>query len=583
MNAFELEDQGKSLGDYLAILRRRHRLLLYPAAAVLVLVVLAALLWPPTYRSEATILIEDQEVPRELVQSTITTFANQQIQIITQRIMTMSNILDIVRKHDVYSAEELRRKSRTEIAGDFQKRVHLDLISADVIDPRSGRPTQATIAFTLGFDHGNPAVAQQVANELVTLYLNENLRQRTQQSSSTSQFLRAEASQMKGRIAELEAELAEFKEEHKNALPELYQYNLSLVDRLDRDLADSRLRLKELEKTRLELTGRLGQLNRYAPATLPSGEQVLGDYDRLRALRSEYSRKSSVYRASHPDILRLAREMDNLEAALGGSLSAEDQATALRAAEDQLASLTERYQSDHPVVVAQNRLVEQLRRQSARGSGAGEVPADNPAWVLIHTQLESTEAEVRFLQDKLVELGARQAEVEAAIMTAPAVEKQYNQMVLDLQNTTAKYQEIVSKQMAAELSQSLEQERKGQRFTLIDPPLRPEDPVSPNRVALLLIGIILAGAAGVGTVAAAEMLDETVRDATTLAELTGAPPLVEIPYWKIAAEQAKDHLRKRLLLGGSAAGVLLVIVVFHFAVKPLDVAWFMLMNRLGLG
>lgn len=581
MNAFEFEESRKNLADYIAIIKRRRKLFLLPAVATLAIAVIAALLWPPTYRSTATILIEEQEVPRELVQSTITTFANQQIQIITQRIMTMNNIFDIVQKHGVYDADELRRIPRTEIALDFQENVNLDLVSAEVIDPRSGRPTQATIAFTLGFDHRDPAVAQKVANELVTLYLNENLRQRTQQSSSTSQFLRAESRQMKERIQELETQLARFKEENKGALPELYQYNLSLIDRLDREIADNKLRSKELAKSRLELTSRLAQLNRYAPATLPSGEQVLGDYDRLRSLRSEYSRKSAVYSENHPDVIRLSREIASLESILGGSISAEDHVRALQTAQDQLSELRNRYTADHPEVTAQERLVEQLRAQPV-GENSNHPAPDNPAYVMLNTQLESTISEINFLQDKLVELQGRQAEVEAAIMKAPNVEKQYNQMVLDLQNTVAKYQEITAKQMSAELSQSLEQERKGQRFTLIDPPIRAQEPVSPNRLALMLVGIILAGGVGIGCVALAESLDNSVRSGATLAEITGAEPLVQIPYWKVQTEYRKDQNLKRWLLGGSAAGVVMMIVVFHFAIKPLDVAWFMLINRLGL-
>src|SRR5690606_26201841 len=101
-------------------------------------------------------------------------------------------------------------------------------------------------------------------------------------------------------------------------------------------------------------------------------------------------------------------------------------------------------------------------------------------------------------------------------------------------------------------------------------------------IALLLIGVILAGAVGVGCVAAAEMLDDTVRDVDTLTEIAGAAPLVSIPYWKVSAERAQAYMLKRWVLGGSAAGVVMMIVVFHFAIKPLDVAWFMLVNRLGL-
>jgi len=59
-------------------------------------------------------------------------------------------------------------------------------------NPRSGRPTLDTIAFTLGFEHHNPRVAQQVAGELVDLYLEENVRSRTVQTAETSEFLTEE-------------------------------------------------------------------------------------------------------------------------------------------------------------------------------------------------------------------------------------------------------------------------------------------------------------------------------------------------------------------------------------------------------
>src|SRR5512141_1680375 len=56
-----------------------------------------ALALPPQYRATGTILIEQQEVPQDLVRSTVTANADQRLQVINQRVMTQSNLLDIVR------------------------------------------------------------------------------------------------------------------------------------------------------------------------------------------------------------------------------------------------------------------------------------------------------------------------------------------------------------------------------------------------------------------------------------------------------------------------------------------------------
>ena len=106
------------------------------------------------------------------------------------------------------------------------------MISADVVDPRSGRPTSATIAFKLSFSNKDPRLAQKVTNELVSLYLNENLKRRTQLALATSGFLGIESEKLGKHVAELEIQLAAFKEKNFNNLPELQQLNLQLMGTL---------------------------------------------------------------------------------------------------------------------------------------------------------------------------------------------------------------------------------------------------------------------------------------------------------------------------------------------------------------
>ena len=116
---------------------------------------------------------------------------------------------------------------RTEIAEEFRQAVSIRPISAEVVDPRSGRPSQAIIAFSLSFDGEEPGKVQKITNEITTLYLDENLRDRTEQTKSTSDFLTAESEVLSGQLESLDEKIAYFKETNKGALPQQNQFNLS--------------------------------------------------------------------------------------------------------------------------------------------------------------------------------------------------------------------------------------------------------------------------------------------------------------------------------------------------------------------
>lgn len=579
----ELEEDSKSLADYLNILKRRKKQMQLAALIVLGLSALAALFWPPSYRATATILIEEQEIPQDLVRSTITGFANQELQVTSQRVLTLNTIMDIVQKYELWDEDELRRMPRTEIVKKFQKKMKLDVVSAEVMDPRFGRAMEATIAFTLSFDDRNPAIAQKVTNELVDLYMNENLKSRTSKSSTTSEFLKNEADQLSGHIKELEQKIADFKARNEGALPELYQYNLSVIERSDMEINEAKSRLSELQKHRLELQANMTQISPYAATDLPDGQKALSDPDRLKALQSDYRNKSALYSAEHPDVVRLQREITHLEAKLGKGSSNKDFAAQLRTEQDKLNELKQTYTPDHPEVLKQQRVVETLLNDSTSVTRNDTIHADNPAYVLLDTQLRATDSDIKTLSSRIVELTGKIQRFEDYISKAPDVEKSYVEMSRDLQTTTLKYQEIKAKQMEAELSQNLETERKGERYTLIQPPILPDDPVSPNRIAIILIGIILAGVAAAATAGAIEMLDESIKGRMELIELLGAAPLAVIPYVMIAEEEKKVDRKARLMWIALAVAGVIVFTLIHFFYKPLDVLWFVVLRKLGLG
>ena len=142
---------------WLAYYRRRATFLLV-AAGAMVLTILLAVLLPSTYRSTAIILIEQQEIPQELVRSVITSFADQRVQVISQRVMTTQNLITLIDRYDLYP--KVRQKQPREVLLEqMRDDIGMKMISADVIDPRSGRPTQATIAFSVSYQSESPDLA----------------------------------------------------------------------------------------------------------------------------------------------------------------------------------------------------------------------------------------------------------------------------------------------------------------------------------------------------------------------------------------------------------------------------------------
>ena len=576
------EESGRSLRDYINILRRRKLSIAYTAAAVMLMAVLAAFLWPPTYKSESIILIEQQEIPAELVQSTITSYAQQRIEQIKARIMTIGNIMSIVDEYDLYTARERERKTRTEMAGEFRRAVSIKPISAEVVDPRSGRPSSAVIAFSLSYQGGAPASVQKVTNEITQLYLEENLKERREESISTSEFLENEAELLKSELGKLNEKIAIYKEENSGALPDQLVYNQSVIDRTLNQIDTLVFQLSELGKRKLSLESELTQLNPNAPVILSTGQAVLGEADRLKAMQTELRQLEAKYNENHPSVVRVKREVQELLDNDVSYAEREETLKQLRLERDRLSGLKQRYTDEHPKIVESEKIIRSLESALAKDAQLSDEKPDNPAYLVVQNRLDSTNEDIRATEQQLVELREKVERHERLLSKTPQVERDLQDMSRDYQSLNRKYQEIYAKQMSAELAKNLESEQRGERFTLIQPPELPIDPVSPNRVALVFLGAVLAIGAGFCMAVLREVLDDGVYGSQAVFAATGSMPLVTISYMENRDEKRK-HLRSRIywLLGLVLLGVI-SLILFHFFIKPLDVTWFILMRRLGL-
>ena len=196
-----MEPEVKTIQDLTAILKRRKGALVLPALIVFAIAAVVAFALPSIYRSTATILIEEQEIPKEYVMSMVSSYAEQRIQSSTQRIMSAARLIEIINRFNLY-ADLRERWTVEEIIAKMRKDIKFETISADVVDRRTGRPTVATIAFTISYEGKDPNVVLQVANVLSSLYLEENLRIRDEKTAGASKFIEDEMKDVQVSLAQ---------------------------------------------------------------------------------------------------------------------------------------------------------------------------------------------------------------------------------------------------------------------------------------------------------------------------------------------------------------------------------------------
>lgn len=502
-------------GDYMAIFRRRRLALIVPCVVVVLVAVIVAVSLPPVYRSSSTILIEDQDIPDEFVKSTVNVYAEQQLQVIGQRIMTSTRLLEIINRFDLAADRRDRVGTEVLVAG-MREAVSLEPISVEVIDRRTGRPTAATIAFTVSYEGTeSPQKVQQVAGVLASLILEENLRDRARQASEISRFLEDEMYKVRGELGGLDENIAGFKEIHVNELPELLQVNMQTLNNLEQ-------RCTRLRDQRTHLREKVGALETQLAGIPSDGEQ--DQRRRLEELRLQLVTLKNRCSEDHPDVIRTRREIKDLEVALAGDDS----------------------------------------------GAAGRVPT-SPAYLTVSSQLSGTRSEIDSLSQQIREMEREMEAYRARIEATPRVEAQYNALLIERRNTQAKHDDLMHKFMEARVSEGLEQEQKGQRFTMLEPARLPEAPCKPNRRAIVLIGLVLGLGAGVGCAALREYADTTVHDALQLAEVTGCRVLATIPRIVTEEDLEKGKRRRSARIGAACAAVLVVLVTVHFQVMNLDV------------
>ena len=519
-----MDQQITSLADVTAIIKRRLWSLILPFLILSAIAVAVGLLLPPVYRSTSTILIEEQEIPQDYVMTTVTGFAEQRLETINQRIMGTDRLLDIINRYDLYP-DMREKKTVEELVRQMREDIQLETISAEVMDRRTGRATAATIAFTLAYQGKNPRSVQQIANVLTSLYLEENLRVRGEQSEEASKFLKAEMDRIQEDLSAIEQQIASYKEENLDALPELGQFNLQTLNQVDRDIDQLRAQSGTLSERESFLETQL--------ASVPYND-IDPERARLKELQVRLTNMLTRVSERYPDVEKTRQEIAELE--------------------------------------------KSLAEQRERGLESPE----NQLFITFSAQLASVRMEKESINEQIATLEKRRLKFQQRIEAAPRVEEGYTSLVVQRNSLLAKFDDISKRFMEAKIAQGLEAGQMGERFTLIDAARFPEKPVSPNRIAIMIVGAVFGLGFGVGLAALREFTDQSIHSPEALAQSFGFPVLAMVPVITTPREMARRKRNRLVLAGGTVVLLLVCVVGFHFFVMDLNIFWARLGRRLAL-
>jgi protein tyrosine kinase modulator len=569
-----------TISDIKGLIRRRFKLFALLFSSIMLAAMVTAVALPPIYKSQAVIVIQAQQIPDEYVKSTVNSYAEQRLEMLTREILKFNALKEIVEEFDLYP--EYRK--RGDLASAVEKMQ--DDVVIEPISSKTGSKSY-TVAFNLSYECGDPQKAYAVVDCLSKLYLKKEAATRQKLASATTGLLEKELANLKLKIEEHEKKISAFKEKHFDELPGSTPANLANLQRLEQEADQINTRVRSLEDRKIYLKGQLADIEPLKPIQTTSGEVASNPRERLKTLRLELIRAQARLSPKHPDIIKMKNEIRQLEKQVGKADTTVSNVKRLSALRTELKEMRASKGAKHPDVIALGKQVDELAKrvdsmidQNAISDYSKEKP-DNPAYINLMTQIVSADLEIKNLEQDLTDTNKLINEYQRKAENAPNIERDFNELTLDFENAKTRYNEISGKLLQARVAQEMEVNQQGEHFTITDPAYVPTRPYKPNRLAIMLLGFVLGSAAGVGGAAFQEATDHTIKGSKDIVQLEGIDLLTAMPYTP-TEEERRQQFHKRLALAAGCLGFLgIVLVAVDLLILPLGDVFSIIFKRLA--
>lgn len=476
------------------ILRRRKILAATTFMTVLAAALAFALYLPDLYRGTAMVLVE-RPISESVVKAPVSGELESRMYVIKQEILSRDRLTHLINRFNLYP--ELRKRAGIEEV--------LTQARSDVVIQPAG-PEQVsgrvkTVSFSLSFTGDSRETVAEVANAIAAFYVAQNTLMRSGEATRTTDFLNQQLAEAKKELDRHERALSEYTTRHVGELPQQVGVNLATLERLNTQLrlnGEQQIRLIEQREKLYDGLHETGVTARAVdPDASPESVERMRQIDKLKQEMIGLETKTT---ARHPDVIRLKEQISALER----------EAAAAEAAETQ-------------------RREEAAKLAAARAEQAQAEVVNGPGTQLRRRTLESLDSELVKLRQE--EAGIRQTigSFEQRLESAPQRQQEYQLITRDYSAAKDLYDSLLRRYEEAQLTASMETGDHGERFRILEPALPPEGPSAPNRMRLMIMGLLLAFAAGVAAVLAREQFDTSFHTVDEVREFTTVPVLVSIP------------------------------------------------------
>jgi len=233
----------------------------------------------------------------------------------------------------------------------------------------------------------------------------------------------------------------------------------------------------------------------------------------------------------------------------------------LNALQRRLGELRVEYTENYPEIIRVKADIATAQRELAGNAGS--------AGVMEPAELARVEAELSGIRMSEANQRAILAQARSLMNANPSARTSVEKLEQERNAYRDSYEQLVARHRQAEFSTQMEVQDKSTTFRIVEPAVMPGYPISPNRMMIILMGIVAGLAAGFGVLMAIDYFDKTVKTVDVLKQM-GIKVLAIIPKICDPKEAEAERLKDRRLYLFAGSYFCLIIALLGLEVLGLS-------------
>jgi polysaccharide chain length determinant protein (PEP-CTERM system associated) len=453
---------------------------------------------PKKYEATSTVFIERNIINSLVRNITITPAIEERLRVISYAIKSRNLLLKVIDEVD-FNVKKENPAELEKLVASLQVRTFVKMVNKGA----------GTDLFIISFKDSDPKIARDYVNTLVRRYVEENISEKREETYEANKFLTEQRKFFKEKLDNAEEKIVNFRRDKGVFIAVDERTIIGEIKSAEENLDTINMQKMELE-ARKSLTEK--QIREEKPYTVAMLGRSKGDLlsDRLIMLQNKLNELLVRYTANYPEVIKIKAEIETIKIQLQDK-----------------SAVSEEVHNPETEISTLNPLQQKLKEELAK----------------INTELAALSVKERHFKEIV--------ESKKKYLGEVPLEKK---TLADLERERDSYKkiddELVLKIGQSEVSKQMEIQDKAETFRIVDPAILPTKPVFPDRVLIILAGVLASIGAGAGAILVLHHLDHTVKTIDELKKIV-KPPVFAVIAQIVTEEEInrQNKLDKRVYAG----------------------------------